>query len=207
MSDNIPGLHVPGTRAPESRFIAADERCPHPERWHSTDGDSTEAEVSELIGGLVRALQPDVVVETGAAFGQTTTVIAKALRGNEHGHVYSLETDPARVEYARDALLFYDPYEHAEIVEASSLEWEPPAPIDLLFSDSNYETRVPEFLHFRPWLRAGSIVVFHDTAPERGAHRIPSGNDLRSEIEAQLGAILSFVHLPTPRGVTIAGVR
>lgn len=40
----------------ESRWRAADGRCPHPERWHSLDFQATEFEVSELVAGFVRAL-------------------------------------------------------------------------------------------------------------------------------------------------------
>lgn len=74
----------------------------------------------------------------------------------------------------------------------------------LLYSDSNYECRLPEFHHFRKWMRPGSIVVFHDTAPGRGAHRLPDGIDLRGQVEQLAGeCLVSLVHLPTPRGVTV----
>jgi len=53
----------------EARYFQPTELCPHPERWHSTDGDSTEIEVSDLAWGLVRTLQPDYCVETGTGHG------------------------------------------------------------------------------------------------------------------------------------------
>lgn len=211
MSVPVPGLHVPGDPQPESRFIAPDDRCPNPGYWHSTDGDSTELEVGELVAAFVRALQPELVVETGAAFGSTTEMLALALKRNGHGHLVALECDELRadaVEY-RLALRSYAPA-LISVVRASSLNWTPPLlnlpPIGLLFSDSNYECRVPEFLHLRQWMKPGSIVVFHDTAPERGSHRIAGGRDLRTDVELELGAFLRYVHLPTPRGVTIAEV-
>jgi hypothetical protein len=73
----------------------------------------------------------------------------------------------------------------------------------MLFSDSNYETRIPEYKRFRGWMREGSIVVFHDTRPGAGAHRI--GVPLRDQIDRL--PWLSVVHLPTPRGVTICEVN
>ena len=82
---------------PESRYIGPTEVCPRPERWHSRpDGQSTEIEVSELIGGLVRGLQPDTVVETGSYSGQTTEIILRALDENEHGTLVTCEVDVER---------------------------------------------------------------------------------------------------------------
>ena len=49
---------------PESDFTAPHEYVPHPEWWHAADSDATEEEVGALIGALVRALQPEFVVET-----------------------------------------------------------------------------------------------------------------------------------------------
>lgn len=199
-----PGWEIPGPPQPESRFIDADDRCPHPERWTSTDGDSTECEVGVMIAGLVTGLQPSLVVETGAAFGITTVAIAGALKRMERGRLIALETDPDRAAEARQRLAEFNGY--AQIVEESSLTWKPPGKIDLLFSDSFYETRVPEFWHLRPWMRTGTIIVFHDTAPGRGTHRL-DGFSLRQKINA-LADIHAFnvIHLPTPRGISIAEV-
>ena len=49
----------------EARFTSPSELCPHPERWTSRDIEATENEVLELVHGLIRALQPDLVLETG----------------------------------------------------------------------------------------------------------------------------------------------
>lgn len=183
----------------EARFISPDERCRHPERWHSFDGDATEDEVGDLIAGLVRGLQPDVVVETGSAWGHTTLKIADALDRNGYGIVYALEVEPERIAATRQRVAHTS---RAVVVEESSLEWTPPDEIDLLFSDSNYEHRIPEYLRFRGWLRVGATVVFHDTRPGAGEHRI--GEPLRDEIDRLV--TLKSVHLPTPRGVTICEV-
>src|SRR4051812_15337510 len=86
---------------PESRFTRPTALCPNPHRWWSTDDDSTELQVSEMVAGLIRGLQPDYCVETGSAFGQTTETIGKALLKNGHGILHSLETDPGRVAQTR----------------------------------------------------------------------------------------------------------
>lgn len=198
----IAGWHFPGDAQPESRFITPTDLCPHPQRWTSTDGDSTEVEVSLLIAAFVIALQPDFVLETGTAFGQTTALIGQALARNGRGRLVSLETDGERIPEARERCAGLP----VEILQVDSLDYLPQEQLDFVLFDSLYEYRIPEFLRYRPWLRTGAIVAFHDTAPEHGAHRIASGRDLRSEIEAELAGQIRFIHLPTPRGITLAEV-
>jgi Methyltransferase domain len=202
----IVGRDVPGEPQEESRFTAPTRICPTPNRWHSTDGDSTEIEVSELAFGLVRALQPSFCVETGSGFGQTAVQIAQALRQNNHGHLVTIEPDERRFKATSEVLKPFERY--AFVFRRSSLDYEPISTIDFAWLDSFYELRVPEFLHFRPWMHEGTIVCFHDTAPEHGAHRIASGKDLRTEIYDELigrGELVA-IELPTPRGLMIAQV-
>lgn len=199
-----PGLDIPGEAVSEGRFTTPTDLCPWPGRWTSTDGDSSEVEVSDLAWGLVRALQPDYCVETGSGFGQTSKRIGEALEANGHGKLYAIEIDQEKALATAQRCSGLP----VEVWRKDSLLFKPPCNlIDFFWLDSWYEHRVPEFLRYRPWMRAGTIVCFHDTAPEHGSHRIPSGRDLRTDIEAQLGAIIRLVHLPTPRGVTIAEVR
>ena len=87
----------------EARWTAPRPDCPHPERWHSTDDDSTEIEVSDLVAAFVGALQPDLVIETGAAFGQTTAAIGSTLASSGYGgRIISCEPDPDRFDKARE---------------------------------------------------------------------------------------------------------
>jgi len=190
---------------PESRYFDQDERCPHPEYWSSTDGDSTEYEVTDCIAGIVRGLQPDLVVETGAAFGQTTEAIADTLEFNGHGRLITFENDAERRNQLRN-------HDRATILNDSlndSIESHiGEDAIDLAFFDSNYECRIPEFLLFRKWMRTGATVIFHDTGPDRGRHRIESGQSLREEIESELvqTGMIKVVDFPSPRGLTLGEV-
>lgn len=178
----------------ESRYTSPRGDCPHPEWWHSTDADSTEFEVSELVAGFVRALQPEVVVETGTAWGQTAQVIGRALERNGHGHLYTLEPDPARARFSQDRCAGLP----VTVVEQESLNWEPPGPIGFAWFDSLIYLRVPEFDRYRPWMTAGTIVGFHDTGPQ---HKLrPHVDQLATD------GHVSLIHLPTPRGVTFAEV-
>jgi hypothetical protein len=189
------GFQVPGDVMPESRYFEPTDRCPHPEWWHATDGDSSELQIGKLLAGLVSILQPELVVETGAAFGITSRVIGLALAVNSHGMLHAIEHDELRAEVAMDRVAEFP----VDIYLGSSLEYRPPREIDLLFSDSDMETRVPEFLYLREWLPVGAIVVFHDARP---------GTALRSDIDRALvgGGYLSLIDLPTPRGCVLCQV-
>lgn len=198
----VPGVDIPGEPQSEGRFTAPTDECPHPDRWTSTDGDSTEVEVSDLAYGLVRALQPSLCVETGSGFGQTTERILAAIRANGHGEFVSIEPDLDRVAWTTRRL----GTDRQVVLPVESLSWTPTDQIDFAWLDSLYELRVPEFNTYRPWMRVGCIVCFHDSAPGHGSHRIASGLDLRSEVEKELAGQVRMVHLPTPRGLTVAEV-
>lgn len=200
------GVDIPGFPESEGRFTTPTTLCPHPERWSSTDGDSTEIEVSDLAFGLVRALQPMFCVETGSGFGQTSKRIADALEANGQGRLVTIEPDTDRATVTRLTLGGFMA-DLADVVEGESLSWTPSEIIEFAWLDSYYEFRVPEFMRYRAWMRPGTIVCFHDSAPGHGSHRIPSGLDLRSEIETKLADQIRMIHLPTPRGLTIAEVR
>jgi len=166
--------------------------CPKPELWTASDSDSAECEVTELVAAFVRALQPELVVETGTCWGQTAEAIGRALAANGHGRLVSLEVDEERVAASRARCAGLP----VEVLCRPSMSWEPSEPIGFAWFDSLLDLRVAEFVHFGPWLEVGSLVGFHDTAPHFGTY----------------GAIveglprLRPLTLRTPRGVTFAEV-
>jgi predicted O-methyltransferase YrrM len=180
----------------ESRWTAPRPDCPHPERWHSTDADSTEIEVSELVGAFVRALQPDLVVETGAAWGQTSAYIGEALLANGQGTLVTCDPDPDRVEATTERCKGLP----VIVLAATSLEMIESihSPVGFAWFDSLIELRVPEFRALLPNLASGTIVAFHDTGPHF---------DLRPMIEILAQEqLLRIIHLATPRGVIFGEV-
>jgi predicted O-methyltransferase YrrM len=187
----------------ESRFTLPREFCPNPEFWHSKDSESTEDEVTELVAAFVRALQPNFVLETGTAFGYTSMAIGKALATNGHGRLVTLEKN-ADMWYAAKAWL--DDYELVvghlpiEMLHMNSMEYEVPENtwIDFAFFDSWQEGRAEEFLRYRPYMKSGIIVAFHDTAPHHQVWKYVS------ELE-EVGHIKT-INLHTPRGIAFAQV-
>lgn len=131
--------------------------CPHPEYYHAENGSATEQEVSLFIAGLVRLIQPEICVETGTYHGHTAYQIGKALAANGHGRLYTLETDGEFCGKASGLCLALP----VEVINQPAVEWTPPGKIDLLFLDSA-DDRYKEFLHYRPHLTPGAVVILHD---------------------------------------------
>jgi len=130
---------------PESTWTKPRPGCPRPDWWHASDEDSTEIEVTELIAGFVRALQPELVVETGTAWGQTAQAIGRALHDNGHGQLYTLEPDEGRAEFSKGRCRGLP----VTVVCERSLDWWPPGAVDFAWFDSLLHLRVQEFNHFR----------------------------------------------------------
>lgn len=188
----------------ESRFTAARPDCPHPERWHSPDSDSTEIEVSRLVAAFVEALRPDLVIETGTAFGQTARLVGEALDTADAGLLITFEVDPFRVGYATDQCAGLP----VQIVPQPSLEGIQTLvdatdgnhpKVGFAWLDSLFELRVPELRAIRPLLSRGAIVGIHDCG-EPKATKYPGFSRQVADAAESLG--FSRISLPTPRGVT-----
>jgi predicted O-methyltransferase YrrM len=198
----------------ESDWSKPTEDCPHPERWTTDDEMTTEMEVSIGIGGLVRMLQPELCVESGAYTGQTSREIGKALLANGHGVLVALEIGDkrARANFERnhpDCKESRDEYIlrlarancfslPVDVLHESSLHWVPPPEkkIDFAFVDGGSDggTRYKEFVHLARYASPGAVFLVHDT---------------RRGYEAQIierlvkDGMADCLNLPTPRGIAI----
>jgi hypothetical protein len=186
------GLH--GQPRESVNTAARPEWCANPELWHAPDGDSSEFEVLELCAAFIRALQPEVVVETGSAFGFGAAMMGAALKANGRGRLYSLEIDRVRYEQACERCKGLP----VDIVYVDSMTWEPPAGIGFAFFDSRPQLRADEFRRYQPFMVPGAIVAFHDVAPH---HTVwPRVHQLERE------GLLKALRLRTPRGIAICQV-
>ncbi|MEU0493503.1 class I SAM-dependent methyltransferase [Nocardiopsis sp. NPDC006139] len=176
---------------PESDFTPPRDDCPHPHHWHADTAGATETEVVELIGSLVRALQPDLVIETGVLHGTTTRAIGEALARNGHGRLHALEIDERYAQEAARAVAHLPVTVH----QRPSTTFVPPAPIDLAFLDSSLEARPQELIDFAPYMHDRTIIVVHDTGPQ---HPVRASI---APVADKLG--FTLLDLPTPRGLTI----
>lgn len=178
----------------ESRWTQPRDSCPRPEWWHAIDYMSTELEVIEAIAALVRALQPEYVVETGTFRAQLTRAVGKALKRNGHGRIVSLEVDDDLVREGRRLCRRLP----VEIRPQSSLEFEPEQAIDFAWFDSIRALRDLEFRRYYPWMHQWTIVGFHDTAAHHPTRQ------LIDELEAE--GLLTSIDFPSPRGFTLGRV-
>ena len=180
----------------ESDFTAPRDECPHPEYWTCPDDQATELEVIEGIGGLIRLLQPDFVLETGTHRGFMAKSIGQALKANGHGRLVTVEIDQdLYLEAAQrcDGL-------PVRCIRNSSTEITVPEPIDFAWFDSGGgQLREDEFRKFYPQMHARTIVGFHDTG-EHHFHIRKSVERLEDE------HMLVPIFLPTPRGVALCEV-
>lgn len=167
--------------------------CPHPHYWHADDGQATEHEVTELVAAFVRALQPDVVAETGTWSGQTTEAIGLALKSNGHGRLYAVEIEPGVAGQARRRCVGLP----VTVVTGDSMSWDAPTGIEFAWVDSG-DDRGWDIEHLLPRMDPGAIIGVHDTGPHH-----PTRDQLRPLEER--GA-LRVITLRTPRGVSFAEV-
>jgi predicted O-methyltransferase YrrM len=92
-------------------------------------------ETGRFLATLVRALDPELVLEVGTAIGYSTLHMAEALG---RGRIVTIERDPTRAEQARDFLERGGAADRVEIVEADALDaiGGLDGPFDLIFVDA-----------------------------------------------------------------------
>jgi len=177
----------------EGKFTRPTPHCPHPENWHTRDIQATEVEVIEMIAGMVRGLQPDVVLETGTSRGFMAQAIGEALDKNGHGVLHSYEPHAATWNEAMKRVGLDRVRLHNE---PSMVPWEH-GPIDFAWFDSLTDLRQAEFEFYLPHFSDRAAIGFHDTAPHFGDWTIPLVGSLIDN------GFIPF-ELPTPRGVILA---
>jgi predicted O-methyltransferase YrrM len=182
----------------ENRYTPPSPWCPNPQNWHADDADSTEHETTALAAAFVRALQPEVVIETGTYTAQTALAIGHALAANGHGHLYTVEIHPGLAETAT-ALLAGLP---VTVINAGSLQWldGPCPPIGFAWIDSgDAATRAAEAQLIINHATPGAIIGIHDTAPH---------HNIWAAFTPLINAgKLTPIHIRSPRGATFAQVN
>lgn len=175
----------------ESEFTSPRPDCPHPEWWHAYDSMAAEVEVIEFLGGLIRALQPELVVETGTWKGHAARAIGKTLVHIGHGRLITLEIDADLAREAEESLSGLP----VRVENVDSMQYTPPGSIDLLWLDGSTD-RAGEWNHLSQFMSPYGIVVVHDTGPH---------GDARAAFDALDN--ITLIHLATPRGVSIGQKR
>jgi predicted O-methyltransferase YrrM len=162
--------------------------------WSCNDIDSTETEVIELLGSLVRATKPKVCVEVGTHIGLCSFEIGTALERNGRGQLHCFEVVPETARATRERTASLPVTVHC----TADVEYDPanlPGPVDFLFVDGDLDNRDASLIHWQPWLSANHIVAVHDSVK-------------REQVREALDAVphLERIDIVTPRGLTLMKV-
>jgi len=168
--------------------------------WSMFDGFTAEVEVLDLMWTLTRLVKPTHVVETGTWLGLSSCAVGRGLVANGFGDLTTLEINPEAHAAAQQQIAHYGLEAVVDARLTSSMEFTPDRHYDMAIFDSDTELRLHEFRRFKPWLKPGALLIFHDTSEHHGA--VIAG--VRALIAE--GAI-EGVNLPTPRGVWIGRVK
>ena len=150
---------------------------------------SARGAVREFVRSLIRLLEPDFVVETGAGEGWTSIEIGEALAANGHGEAEVLEIDPRASERVRRRVGLLP----VQVVACESLAYSPRGDIDFAFLNSSLEIRHLELRHLARFLSPRAVVVMTDTVPDQSL----------SGLLDEFGASCVHLELRTPRGLTV----
>ncbi len=167
--------------------------------WSMYDGNTAETEVLDLLLVLTRLVKPTHVIETGTWLGLSSCAIGRGLVENGFGRLTTLEINP---EVHKAACAHIAQYGLENVVDAkcvSSLEFTPDRVYDMAIFDSETNLRLDEFRRFRPWLKPGALVIFHDSAPH---HQWVIAGIVKLLQEGALHGL----NFPTPRGVFVGRV-
>jgi predicted O-methyltransferase YrrM len=155
---------------------------------------------AELLRGLVKSLNPHIIVEIGTFIGTSTVVMAQALKENGSvGKIYTvdknmLEVEKKLVEHGLDDLVvlhYLDSYKFSENIVKQLPR------IDFVFYDGT-ATKEQYRRHFdllRTKMPKGSIYAVHDRFTRAGAHS--------AFLE---GLTDRYVTIPTAKGLTLIQV-
>lgn len=170
-----------------------------------------ECEVGEFLYAVTRLLKPQNVLETGTHWGIGATYIGHAIKDNGHGFLQTLEFNNENFIKADERLhkQGLEKYATTYLLDVSKVEANNITKYDLIFLDTEPQTRFSELEKFYPMLNEGGYIFIHDL--HRHMHQIPvEGHEwgwpygkIPKEMDYLIkhGDLRPF-HFPTPRGFT-----
>lgn len=168
----------------------------NPDRWTSSTEKATEHQVVTLLAGLIEALQPDAVLETGTWTGDAALAMAQTLAPMRHNpHLWTLEKDEGVAEAARVRLEGLP----VTVVTIDATQWTPPVLFDFAFFDTDGKSRLAQQAErYLQWMRPHAVFAVHDTGTQWPTQKHLDDMATRG--------LIRCVRLPTPRGVTLCEV-
>lgn len=172
---------------------------------------SVESQVGTFLYGLVIAIQPERVLETGTHKGIASSYIGLALKENRKGLLDTIEFDP---QHQQDYLDIWTNLEildqiipHQMKVEDFDINFQ----YDIALLDTEPDIRFKELVRFFPHVKEGGFIIIHDMNNAIGQSGITAHGMTNwpfGEIPQQVkdwvkDDQLRVSNLPTPRGITI----
>ena len=137
------------------------------EQWSLFENQpaSPEVEVCRFLEALVVLLKPNIIVETGTGSASSTASMARGIRTNRRGLLFTYELDVRKVEAAQLFLINERLYEYVTCYSHDTLStsWPHDKPIDLFFCDGA-DNRFAELKNFESHFHKDTIIVAHDAA-------------------------------------------
>lgn len=171
-----------------------------------------ECEVGEFLYALVRMMKPQHILETGTHKGVGAAYMGMALKHNGFGGLTSLEFLTNYVDESKHLIqqLNLNMQVIIENIDAAKYEVPHRVELDILFLDTEPQTRFAELLKFYDKVKPGGIIMIHDLHPHM--HQIdnaehgfawPYGRIPEAMRELIHEGSLVKVHFRTPRGFTL----
>jgi predicted O-methyltransferase YrrM len=175
--------------------------CRNPERWSCYDGMATEVEVLKLLYSLVRAIKPQVIVETGTYLGAGTMWLAKAAKANGFGVVNSCDIGGHFIQEAQELLKREEVDGYAQLFVESGIQMiQRHSAIGFAFLDSGINIRVDEAMMVLSRLSSRGVIAVHDS---NTYHANFSGGPRYGLVQLAERNNLQLLQLDTPRGLTL----
>lgn len=137
-----------------------------PELFKSFDGGSTELEYLDLLHYLVKAVKPNLVLETGSFKGFGSLAIAFSLRENGLGKLVTIDIEKHRIAELEEKIRLYNLADFIETHCIDSIEYcnITSRQYDIVFFDSDIAVRPYEFRKLHKKKAIKNLAIFHDTS-------------------------------------------
>jgi hypothetical protein len=173
-------------------------------KYHMFNTGGVEIEVGEFLYGLVRLIKPNIILETGTYVGIATSYMALALKQNQKGKIITIEAHQTSFDASRMVFQALNIQDYIESIIGRVEDFNFTDQADMLFLDTEPNTRFKELERFWGNLLPGAIIGIHDLKKDMGQESgldwgEPSGRIKQLIVNHELQSI----HFDNPRGLYI----
>lgn len=140
----------------------SNSRFSHSDCMDIQDPTGISNEEGELLYGMIRALKPHTIVETGTNIGVSTAYMALACHDNGFGHIDTIEHLDVVASRAIKKLRDVGLSSYVSVFNMEVDAYSPPASIDFMWLDTEFDQRYSEMQRFLPLLTPGGVIGIHD---------------------------------------------